>query len=61
MADEEEKVETKEQEKRLDDDVVMTNQGKGQSEEGFKVIKCKPLPIVVCQHKGTQVVKEIHS
>jgi hypothetical protein len=29
MADEEEKVETKEQEKRLDDDVVMTNQGKG--------------------------------
>ena len=48
MADEEEKVETKEQEKRLDDDVVMANQGRGQGEDGFKVIKCKPLPIVVC-------------
>ena len=61
MADEEEKVETKEQEKKLEDDVVMINQGKKESQDGFKVIKCNPQPLIVCQHKGSNVIKELVS
>ena len=61
MADEEEKVETKEQEKKLEEDVVMINQGKKESQDGFKVIKCNPQPLIVCQHKGSNVIKELVS
>ena len=48
MTDEEEKVETKEQEKKLEEDVVMTNQGKDKADDGFKVIKCNPPRLIVC-------------
>ena len=48
MTDEEEKFETKEQEKKLEEDVVMTNQGKDKSDDEFKLIKCNPPRTIVC-------------